>query len=230
MEKLRLPFLILALIFLAVATMLEAGGAILGTGGDLPTGAPDSVIAIGSLALIDALLLYAVSFITAGVLVPERIHGRLQGVVTLIVSLLVLLGSILLFLAALALLLLMVALLTAIPFGIGIYMAAYADFPVREAAAFLSGSMTLKLAFALLMILAHQRFLQNRTLVLLTLTSLLATLVVAFLHAFPPSVLAAVTDAIAALVVALAAAIWALVLLIISIPSISRALRIDRAG
>lgn len=230
MDRLRLPFLILALIFLGVATALEAGGAFLGVAGRLPQGAPDAGIGIPYIALIDALLLYTVGFITAGVVVPERLHGRLQGCATLLVSLLVLLGAIVLFFVALGLLLLMVALLVAVPFGPAIYLGLYGGFPVTEAAAFLGGTMTLKLGFALLLVLAHQRFLQNRTLVLLTVTSLGATLVLGILHAFPPGVLAAVTDAIGALVFAVVAAIWALVLLVISIPSILRALRVDRAA
>ena len=46
------------------------------------------------MALLDGLLLFTVILIGMAFLVPERIHGRIQGVVTLMVSLSVLLTAI----------------------------------------------------------------------------------------------------------------------------------------
>jgi VanZ family protein len=84
--------------------------------------------------------------------------------------------------------------------------------------------MGLKLGFVVCLLLAHQRFLQNKGLVLLVLTSLLANLIIGFLHNFVPLPLVSITDAIGAIVVAILAVIWALVLLIFAIISIIKAI------
>ena len=78
---------------------------------------------------------------------------------------------------------------------------------------------------AVLLILAHQRFLQQKSLVLLILSSLLANLIVGFLHGIVPGILVSITDAIAALVVASLAAAWASVMLIGSLIGVSKTLR-----
>jgi hypothetical protein len=89
--------------------------------------------------------------------------------------------------------------------------------------------MSLKLAFAVVLLLAHQRFLQNKGLVLIILTSLLANVILSFLHGIVPRLLVSITDAIGAIVVGILAAVWALIFLIGSIPAIVKALRVDRA-
>jgi hypothetical protein len=60
------------------------------------------------------------------------------------------------------------------------------------------------------------------------LTSLLANIVVSFLHGLVPFVLVSILDAVAAIVVGVLAAIWALIKLIGSIPAIIFGLRIWR--
>ena len=84
--------------------------------------------------------------------------------------------------------------------------------------------MTLKFGFIVCLILAHQRFLQNKGLVLIVLTSLLANLIIGFLHNFVPGPLVSITDAIGAIIVGILAVIWAIVLLIFSIISIIKAI------
>jgi VanZ family protein len=84
--------------------------------------------------------------------------------------------------------------------------------------------MTLKLFFAGFMVFAHQRFLQNKGLVLLTLSSFAATIIISFLHGFVPGFLASITDAIAGIVVAIIAVIWAIFFLVGSIISIVKAI------
>ena len=56
------------------------------------------------------------------------------------------------------------------------------------------------------------------------LTSLLANVIVSFLHGLVPSVLVSITDAIAAIIVAILALIWAIVLLVFSVVSIVKAI------
>jgi hypothetical protein len=187
-------------------------------------------VAIRTMALVDGLLLFTVGLIGLSLLVRERLHGRIQGVITLIVSLLVLIGAIMLILMALLpFLLLMVGLLLAAPFGTLTYLALYGFFNRGGASILLGLLMTLKLGFAVCMLLAQQRFLQNKGLVFLILTSILCVVIVGLLHGIVPGFLVSITDALAAIVLAILAAIWALVLLIGSLGSVIKALRVDRA-
>lgn len=186
-------------------------------------------LGIPSVALLDVLLVYTLALLALALLVPERIQGRLQGIATLVVSLLVLLAAIALILRAFGELLLMLGLLLAVPFGTLTYLAVYGSFATGAAAAVLSMSTLLKLGFAVVLVLAHQRFLQNKGLVLLILTSLVANLVVSFLHALVPRFLVSITDAVGAIIGGILAAIWAVVLLIGAVVAVIKALRVDRA-
>ena len=89
--------------------------------------------------------------------------------------------------------------------------------------------MTLKLGFVICLVLAQQRFIQNRGLVLLIITSFLASIITSFLQGLVPFFLVSITDGIAAIVVVVLALIWAVVFLIGSLISIIKALRVDRA-
>jgi hypothetical protein len=227
LDSLRKPLFVIAVVLIALAVLVELGSvAVLGkTQADLPRPG----IGILYMAVLDGLVLFTIALIGISLIIPERIHGRVQGIVTFVVSLLALIGSILLIIVAVVLLTLMVSLLVAVPFGTIAYFAAFSDFEVGAAAITLSLIMLLKLAFAVFLVLAHQRFLQNKGLVLLILTSLLANIIIAFLHGIVPGFLASITDAIGAIVVAILAAIWALFFFIGSIPSIIKVLRVDRA-
>jgi hypothetical protein len=157
-------------------------------------------------------------------LLPERFTGRIQGVVTLIVSVVLAVLSFILILAAVAALVEMVTLLVAVPFGTIAYMILFGAFDRSGAAVALGLIMTLKLVFAGCLILAQQRFLENKGLVLLILTSLLATLVISFLHGLVPAFLVSITDAIAAIVVGILAFLWAVWFLLRSIPAVVKAI------
>jgi hypothetical protein len=133
-----------------------------------------------------------------------------------------------LIIAAIAVLVLMVSLLVAAPFGTLTYLAIFGFFDRAGAGIALSVLMLLKLGFVVVLVLAQPRFLQNLGLVLLVLTSLLATVIVGFLHGIVPRFLVSITDAIAAIAVAVLAVIWAVVLLTGALPAIVRALRVER--
>lgn len=233
LDALRKPFLIVAVILLVIAVLAEVGSlAYLDAAGKNANQFKDFSnpgFGIPYLALLDGLLLFTLVMIIAPLIIPQRIHGRIQGIVTLIVSLLTLIGAIAMIFVAIGLLMLMVTLFMAIPFGTIIYMAKFADFDTGAATATLSLIMSLKLGFAVFLVLAHQRFLQNKGLVLIVLTSFLATIIVSFLQGLVPGFLVSITDDIAAIIIAILAAIWALVYLIGSIPSIIKVLRVDRA-
>ncbi len=229
-DTLRKPFFIIALVLMILTVLAEVGSvfyfhAVAKEGGlDSPPG-----LGISYLAILDGLVLFTILLIGAPLLITDRVHGRIQGIMTFIVALLTLLGAIAMIFSALALLLLMVSLLFAIPFGTIVYMAEYADFDKTAASVALSMVMTLKLGFAVFLVLAHQRFLENKGLILIILTSFLATIVLTFLHKIVPGFLVSITDDIGAIIIALLAAIWAIFYLIGSIPAIVKALRLDKA-
>ncbi|MFN8450582.1 MAG: hypothetical protein U0521_18845 [Anaerolineae bacterium] len=82
-----------------------------------------------------------------------------------------------------------------------------------------------KIGFAVCLVLAQQRFLQNRGLVLLVVSTLVANIVISFLHGFVPIILVSITDAIGAIIMAVCGCIWWILALIGAIPAVLRALR-----
>lgn len=223
MDTLRKPLFFIAAALLLIALLIETGSSAVPETYELPG------FGIPYLALIDGLLIYVVATMGVALIIPERIQGRIQGIITFVVSLIALFVAFGLLLAAFAALMAMVSLFLAVPFGTAAYFAGFAGFARGAAAITLSVLMTLKLSFAVCLVLAHQRFLENRGLVLLVFTSLLANVLVEFLQGFPPGFLVSIVDALAAVIVALLALIWSLSFLIFSIPAILKALRVDKA-
>jgi hypothetical protein len=259
MERLRTPFLLIAIALFALVVAVELGSSAV-TGATIVSeqallsqlsgevreeyedldddqraelramreGGASPGIGITYMALVDGILLYTLVLVGIALILPERVQGRIQGLVTLVLSLLLILGSIVLAIVAVVLLLVMIALLLAVPFGTIAYMARFAFFDTGRAAAILGLLMMLKLSGAGLLVAAQQRFLQNRGLVLMVLTSLLANIILAFLHGFPPGFLVSITDAIGAIVFAIVAIIWGLALLIGGVVAVLKAVRVDR--
>lgn len=243
MERLRAPFFIIALAAAGLVVLLEFGStwlvggalstadsatAFAGLGVDVPDGTAvqePTGLALRYLALVDVVPLLTVALMGAGLLLPDRVSGRTQSIVTLVASIALIIMAIVLLIAAIVLLILMVSLLLAVPFGTIAYLIMYGDFPRGQAAAVLSVLMFLKLVFAGSLVAAQPRFLQNKGLVALVLTSLVANLVVAFLHGLLPIVFVSILDAIAAIVLAVVAIIWGIVLLVGAIVGIVTAVR-----
>lgn len=180
-------------------------------------------LGIPYLALIDGILAYTLLLTTLALVMPDRLQAKVQGIVTLVGSILLILGTIVLILLALAQLLIMISLFFAPPFGTIAYMAVWGTFPKGAAAVVLGLVLALKIGASVCLPIAHQRFLQNKGLVLLILTSLLATIIVSFLHGLVPFALVSITDAVAAIIVGILAIIWAIVLLIGSIIAVFQA-------
>lgn len=176
--------------------------------------------AIPALAFLDGLVLFASTIIGIALLVPERVQSKIQGIVTLIFSILLLLGTIIVLFKDLILLVLMVSLLMAAPFGTIVYFALWANFDTNTAYAALSLIMLLKIVFAVCLVLAQQRFLQNKGLMLIIGTSFLASLLIVFLYGFVPGFLVSIVDVIAALIICVLAIIWGIVYLIGGIVSV----------
>jgi hypothetical protein len=241
MNELRKPFLLVAIILFALVVLVELGSSLIIGGGpaeDAITSQEDMAItvtgevdeppgrAITYLALVDGILLYTVVLIGLSLLVPEKLLARAQGVLTLIGSIILIIVGIILVIIAFIELLVMVSLFFAFPFGTAAYLALWGFFPRGDAAVLLSLLMFLKLAGCVFLVLAQQRFLQMKGLVLLVLTSLVCNIIVAFLHGLVPIILVSIFDNIAALVVGIIAIIWAIVLLVLSIPSIVAMIRL----
>lgn len=226
MDRLRTPFLVAAIVLAIVVVLVELG---LGLAPGLtrvlgaPTDGPPGV-AIPAMALVDGPWAFTLLLFGLGVVVPHALLGRVQGIATLVLAILLLLAGIVAVFLALALLLLMLGLVASF-FGILVYLAVFGHFPRELAAGILALLFGLKLASGACLLLAHQRFLGKKGLVLLFLTTLLANVIIAFLHGLVPSVLVSVTDAIAAIIVAILGIIWAVLLLIGAIVAVVRVLQ-----
>ncbi len=185
---------------------------------------PPPGLGIPYLALIDGILAYTILLIALGLIVPDHLEGKVQGIITLVLSFLLLLGAIVLTLIALFKLIVMVSLFFAPPFGTIAYLAVWGAFDTGGAAVVLSLVMLLKVAASIGLPIAHQRFLDNKGLVLLVLTSLIATIIVGFLHGLVPFPMVSITDALAAIIVGIIAIIWAVVVLVGAVVAVVEAL------
>jgi len=228
MDKLRrLPFL-LALLAIAIAVSLEVGsGWFMRAAGERTEYATPG-LSIRYLALLHGIILFNALYMGLSIIVPQKLTGLLQGGLTLIVSLGLVIGGVVLAFAAFELLTLMVALLFAAPFGTIAYFALFGHFPTAEAGRTVAAVMFLTLCFAGCLVIAHQGFLTAKALICLVLTALLATFGVRLLLTIVPGFLASITDAIGALLVAIVAVVWGLCLLIGAIPAVLKLLRADR--
>lgn len=247
MGDLRKPFLLLAMLAIVLAIGVELGAGLLLGGADAGAALADSAGALdvelddvsgvsepsgrgtGYLALIDAVAVWSTGLFCLALLLPERVQGRVQGVAGLIFSIILIIVGLVALVIAFVELTIMVSLFLAAPFGTLAYLALWGFFPVGEAAVLLGLVLLLKLVWAGLLVLAQPRFLQNKGLVLLILTTLLCTVVLEFLHNLVPVILVSIVDDVAALVFAIIAIIWGLVLLIGSIPAIVKAIRVTAA-
>lgn len=247
MTELRTPFFVIAVVLMALVVLVEWGSSLVIGGApagvaleeqadELEVDVEASDVdeppgrAIFYLVLIDGILLYTVLLMGLSLVVPERLHGRAQGVLTLIGSIVLIIVAFILAIIAFVELLVMVTLFLSAPFGTIAYLALWGFFPRGDAAVVLALLMFLKLAFCVFLVLAQQRFLQLKGLLALILTSLLLNWVVAFVHALVPIVVVSIFDSLLAIVVAIVAIIWGIILLILSIPSIVASVVTARSG
>jgi hypothetical protein len=210
-ELRKIP-LIIALALIIVCVLIELSSAAFLRIGDSPG------LGIPYLALVDGILAYSLALMVLSLVISMHLQAKLQGIVSVILMFFLALACITLIFVALAKLLLMVGLFFAIPFGTLAYLASpFAHFPRAGAAVILSLLMLLKIIATILLPIAHQRYLKDVGLILMVLTSLVATIIVSFLHGLVPGVLVSITDALAAIIVGIIALIWAIVVLIGSI-------------
>ena len=216
-ELRKIP-LIIAFALIVICVLIELSAIAFLKTGDAPG------LGIPYLALVDGILAYTLGLMVLTIVMPDNLQAKLQGIVSAIISFFLALATIVLIFVALALLLLMVALFFAFPFGTAIYAAEWGSFPKTAAAVILSLLMLLKIVATICLPIANQRFLTAKGLILLILTSFLATIIVSFLHGFVPGPLVSITDALAAIIVGILALIWAIVMLVGSIVAVVQAL------
>ena len=176
------------------------------------------------MAVLDGVLLFTILLTGSGLVIRQDVQANVQGCLSLIVSLLSVIAGIAAIFSALFLVILMVSLLLAVPFGTIAYLILYGFFNRGTASVVLSLLMALKVAFAIVLVLSQQRFLERKGLLLLIGCSLLGNVVVSILQGFPPGFLVSITDGIGAILVALCGTIWWLILLIGAIPAILKVL------
>ena len=197
MDRLRTPFLVVALIAFFLICLCELGSlALLGSENDTDLTSPG--LGIPMMAFTDGIVFSTLLMMTLAVVISPQVFGAIQGIISFIVMLLTVIGGIIAIYIAFGLLMLMFSLLMAVPFGTAVYFAAYADFEVGEARAVLSAILLFKIVAVVCVFLAQQKFLEVKGLVFLVLCSFLAGFVISLLHALPPGFLVSITDAVKA--------------------------------
>jgi hypothetical protein len=254
LDRLRLPFFIIAAIVLLIVIGLEVGTSFLPGKFDaamMRIQTADSLknsdlsaddkaamtekmvqqaqtsekppgLAIPYMALLDGVLLYAVLLMGLGFLAPD-LTGRIQGLVTVIFSVLVILAAIVIAIKTFVELMIMVSLFLSVPFGTIAYLAIWGFFQTGTAATILSISLFLKLVFIVLLVVAQQKFLQNKGLVGLIITSVVCCFLIGFLQSFVPGILVSITDHVGAIIVLILVIVWGIFMLIGGIISVVKA-------
>ncbi len=180
---------------------------------------------ITALARIDVILLLTIGLMALSLVIGDHLTGRVQGITSLVVGVLVFLSAFKALFATLIELMIRVTLLLATPFGTIAYLAAFSFFDRGGAGTILGLSWILKLAAVVCLFLAHQRYIKQYGLLLLILTSLVGSFLVTFLHGLPPLFLVNITDPIAAIIDDILALIWAIITIIFGIIALIKALK-----
>lgn len=225
MDATRIGIFGLGLFAFALAILGEFSlGLILG---GLDPGKTDTAPGLGirMLGLIDLALAWTLFLMAVEIIRPLGPLAKIQGFVTLVLSIFGILAGLALIFGTLALLVLMVSLLTAFPFGTAVYMITWSMFPAGFAQAILALLMTLKLIGIALLVVATPALMKNKGLLILLGLSIGLTFITGLLIGFVPGVVAAIADVVSALISAIAGTIWMLVLLVGALGSILRAIR-----
>jgi len=245
--EVRRPLFFLACFALLLAVLVETGsslalggaaaGPVAAVAGGIPGIEPDMLLGvdaesppgngIGYLALIDGYLLFSVIMLGLSFLLSQRAYGRMQGIVTLIVSFCWIILSFIMALVAFVLLLVMFGLFVAVPFGTIAYLAIWGFFPVGQSAAVLGLLLFLKLVFVALLVLAQQKFLKAVALMIHIAVSFVLQLVLGIVQAWLPGIVVSLGDQLLALVFAIVSLLGAIWAFIWTIPAVVNAIRVS---
>lgn len=182
-------------------------------------------IGISFLAMLELLVILSLGLMVLSTVIGARLQGLIQGGVTLLSSLVVTVTAFAMLFMAIGKLTVMVSLFSSPPFGTLAYVAGYGSFKVTAATATLGLLLLLKMGLLGLLILANPRFLQNKGIVWLIATTIVAIFITAFLHGIVPGILVSIADAIAAIITAILVLIWSIFFIIFSFPGIIRAFK-----
>jgi hypothetical protein len=214
---LRKPVFVIALIVIGLTVLVELSSIALVSNVSSAANTLNVSVsgqAIPSMSVLDGLIFYAMLMMAIALLLPERFQSKVQSIATIIVALILLLACVVRIVVDLQLLFLMIGLLLAVPFGTIAYLVIWGHFDTGSARVALSLIMFLKIAFCVCLVIAQQRFLKNKGLVLIILTSFLANILIAFLYGLVPSPLVSILDMVGAIVVCILAAVWLVIYLV----------------
>lgn len=217
LDSLRKPVFLIALVVIGLTVLVELSSiALIGNVAPAANSLGVSITGQGivSMSILDGLIFYAMLVMAIALILPERFQSKIQGIATIIVAVLLLLACIVRIFIDLQLLFVMLGLLLAVPFGTIAYLAIWGHFDTGSARIALSLIMFLKIVFGICLVIAQQRFLKNKGLVLIILTSLAANLLIGFLYGLVPGFLVSILDMVAGIGVCILAAIWIVVYLI----------------
>ncbi len=236
-------FALLLVVLVELGSGLAIGGGSAGPVGSLAAGVPgvepdmiEGVDAesppgngIGYLVLVDGFLLFSIGMLGLSFIASQRLYGRIQGIVTLVVSFLWLLWSLVMALAAFVLLMVMVGLFVSAPFGTIAYLAIWGFFPKGEAATVLGLLLFLKLVFLGFLVFSQQKFLKIVALMIHVALSFVLQLVLGLVHGLLPFVVVSIGDQLIALVVAIVAIVGSVFALISSLPAVVNSIRVSKS-
>src|SRR6476660_8574774 len=166
MDKTKLIVFLLGAFWLLLAILVEFSSvALVGSVGSAAgvSDQPPPGIGFFGIALVDPVLAHALALLTIDLLAIARsFAARLQGIVTLVLSLLGLLGTLVFAFATFTMIMLMITLLLAAPFGTLAYFAVWGHFPTGPARISVALVMSLKLIGIGLIAASHLTLLKNK--------------------------------------------------------------------
>lgn len=190
-------------------------------------GDPDAPpgLAIRALALVDGLVLWTVGLFASATLMRQSLHTRIRAIATPVFCLIVLILAIVMIIAAIGSLMLMLSLLLSVPFGTIVYLILFGSFRTGLLVSTLGVVSFLRAAGLLLLLGSSWRYLKNKSLILMIGTGYLCGIITGFALGLTPGIVHAIVDAVLAIIFGILAAIWALILLIRSLPGITAVVR-----
>ena len=192
---------------------------------------------IRSLAFVDGILLFSLLIMALSIVLtkglplvfpkavmdripPESIHAKSQGCLSLIFAILLILAALAFLAVVIAKLMTMVMMLLSFPFGTLLYLIIFGSFPRGAMNAVLSLLFVLKIVLGVVLLLAHQKFIENLSLVIGFLAALVGNLIVTILYTIVPGFLVSITDAVSAVIITIVGIILAIILLVLALISI----------
>lgn len=187
-------------------------------------------LGIPYLALPIGLLLAIYVLMALSTVIGHRANALVNGFVNLVGGIVGLIVGIVLAIIAFVALVTMVSLFLAVPFGTLAYLAVFGFFNVGASSVALGLVLTFEIAALVLLVVAQQRVLGNKRLMVFAFLAVGLTFLTLLLHSIVPVILVSITDALAALITAIVGAIWGLLMVIGGIISLVKQLNVARAG